>query len=363
MGKTVHNNSITVAKAIGIILMVMGHSGCPQVIFKFIYLFHMPLFFFCSGIFFNELNSHKTAIQFLKKRIKGLYLPFVKWSVLFLLLHNLLMSVGVYNTSYGYEGGSSYYTISEMAHKLTGILFTMHDYEELLGGFWFIRALFVSTILIVVFSLLLKSVSQYKYELLCVFFLVLTIFIRRLAPDPEFWRDISMGAFGAFFYMTGYILMRYKGCWQNKYGSILCCFFLFLSYFYFKTPVSMGCGYNKVFVFSVSAVSGTFLTICLSKLIEDKLSFLRRILYYIGNHTLEILALHFFAFRLANYGICLLYGLDLDHVAEHPVVRDASVATSPWWILYAVIGIVFPLLIHTVWLGVVNVLKEKMICR
>ena len=212
MGKN-NCNSITIAKAIGIILMVVGHSGCPQMLSKFIYLFHMPLFFFCSGIFFSELNGHKAAIQFLKKRIKGLYVPFVKWSVLFLLLHNLLMSVGVYNTSYGYEGGSSYYTISEMAHKLTGILFTMHDYEELLGGFWFIRALFVSTILIVVFSLLLKSVSQYKYELLCVFFLVLTIFIRRLAPDPEFWRDISMGAFGAFFYMTGYILMRYKGCW------------------------------------------------------------------------------------------------------------------------------------------------------
>jgi predicted tellurium resistance membrane protein TerC len=46
MGKN-NCNSITIAKAIGIILMVVGHSGCPQMLSKFIYLFHMPLFFLC----------------------------------------------------------------------------------------------------------------------------------------------------------------------------------------------------------------------------------------------------------------------------------------------------------------------------
>ena len=54
MGKVVHNNYITIAKAMGILLMVIGHSGCPQVLFRIIYLFHMPLFFFLSGIFAKE---------------------------------------------------------------------------------------------------------------------------------------------------------------------------------------------------------------------------------------------------------------------------------------------------------------------
>lgn len=343
MGKN-NCNSITIAKAIGIILMVVGHSGCPQMLSKFIYLFHMPLFFFCSGIFFSELNGHKAAIQFLKKRIKGLYVPFVKWSVLFLLLHNLLMSVGIYNTSYGYEGGSFYYTLSEMVHKLIGILFTMHDYEELLGGFWFIRALFVSSILIVVFSLLLKSVSKYKYELLCVFFLILTIVIRRLAPDPEFWRDISMGALGAFFYMTGYVLMRYKGCWQNIYGTILCCFILFLSYFYFKTPVSMGCGFNKVLLYSIAAVAGILLTLNVSNVLNYSSSFLKRPLYFVGNHTLEILALHFLLFRVVSYLYLFGYDMDVRHIAEHPVI--ASIHTPCYlWLIYSLVGVLFPIML------------------
>lgn len=38
-------------KGIGIIMMVIGHSGCPVYIHDFIYMFHMGLFFFVSGKF------------------------------------------------------------------------------------------------------------------------------------------------------------------------------------------------------------------------------------------------------------------------------------------------------------------------
>ena len=46
--------SVTIAKAIGIILMVVGHSGLGGYPIRFIYLFHMPLFFFLSGYCFKE---------------------------------------------------------------------------------------------------------------------------------------------------------------------------------------------------------------------------------------------------------------------------------------------------------------------
>lgn len=343
MGKN-NCNSITIAKAIGIILMVVGHSGCPQMLSKLIYLFHMPLFFFCSGIFFNELNSHKTAIQFLKKRIMGLYLPFTKWSVLFLLLHNLFMFIGIYNTYYGYDGGSSYYTMSDFFCKLLSILFTMHDYEELLGGFWFIRALFITSILIVISSLLLKKYLKFKSELQCLMFLVLTVLIRRIAPNPEFWRDMSLGTLGAFFYMAGFLLMRYKSYWNNKVVGGLCCIILFMSYFYFKDTVSMACGYNKVIFYSISAVSGILLTLDISIAIDSFSSVLKRPLYYIGNHTLEILALHFLTFRIVSYFYIQITDMDIHHLAEHPVLT--SVYTPIFmWTLYSIIGVGVPIVL------------------
>lgn len=354
MGKVIHSNYITIAKALSIILMVIGHSGCPKSISNVIYLFHMPLFFFCSGIFYRRLINMQNASIFLGKRFKGLYVPFVKWSILFMLLHNLFMVLGIYNPYYGYEGGSAYYTIGELLKKLFLILFTMHDYEELLGGFWFIRALFITSVLIAAFSILLRKVSTLTFEFLCLLFLVLTVLIRRFFPDPEFLRDISMGTFGAFFYMSGYFLMQYRHYWHNITGAIFCLITMIVSFCHFKDGISMGCGYNKVLPFYLSALSGTLLTIYLSKQIESKMPFLKRSLYYIGNHTLEILALHFLCFLFVSYLFAMIYGIDVVHVAEHPVIKDIVHTPCYWWIIYSVAGIVIPLFLYRVWQAFLN---------
>lgn len=79
---------VSYVKAIGILLMVLGHAianvaGC-QFLYDCIYLFHMPLFFFCSGYFFKEAYIERPH-EFVKKKIKGLWLPYVINGVCFLL--------------------------------------------------------------------------------------------------------------------------------------------------------------------------------------------------------------------------------------------------------------------------------------
>lgn len=44
---------VDVAKGVGIFLMVMGHSSMPDAVNRWIYSFHMPLFFLLSGLVFN----------------------------------------------------------------------------------------------------------------------------------------------------------------------------------------------------------------------------------------------------------------------------------------------------------------------
>lgn len=346
MGKIVHNNYITVAKAIGIILMVIGHSGCPALLFRFIYLFHMPLFFFCSGIFFKEIISKDNAFVFLKKRFVGLYVPFVKWSVFFLLIHNLLILVGIYNSQYGFEGGSLFYGIKETLNNLGMILFTMHGYDELLGGFWFIRALFLSSLSIVVFSILLRKVPMYNHELMCLIFLLLTVLIRRYLNNTELWSDMSMGTFGALFFIVGNLQNQYGNIWKNKYVLATCSLTLMLSMFYFGDVVKMECGYNKVIPYAIAAISGILAVLFFSYALEKKASLICPVMYYIGNHTLLILALHFLCFRLVSVVLVFIYNIDFVHVAEHPVIQDIDTSIgSWWWMLYAFAGISIPLLL------------------
>lgn len=69
---------VDIAKGIGILLVVYAH------IFSFgsscIYLFHMPLFFFLSGIFFTPVSIRKTII----KKFQTLILPYFFFAAIFI---------------------------------------------------------------------------------------------------------------------------------------------------------------------------------------------------------------------------------------------------------------------------------------
>lgn len=47
------NTVISICKAIAIILMVIGHADAPDIISRFLYEFHMPVFFITAGYFFS----------------------------------------------------------------------------------------------------------------------------------------------------------------------------------------------------------------------------------------------------------------------------------------------------------------------
>lgn len=93
------NPVIDILKGLGIILMVAGHSGFPFT--RFIYLFHMAIFFMASGFCFKSESSANvgTTIKFIKRRFIKLWLPYVVWTTLFSLLHNVFISLNVYSNN------------------------------------------------------------------------------------------------------------------------------------------------------------------------------------------------------------------------------------------------------------------------
>ncbi|MEH2159826.1 MAG: acyltransferase family protein [Nostoc sp.] len=86
-------------KGIGIFLVVVGHTldGLQKhsiiessQLFKFIldwiYAFHMPLFFFISGLFVQRSLSTKPLGDFVSSKIAVIVYPYFLWSVLYSLL-------------------------------------------------------------------------------------------------------------------------------------------------------------------------------------------------------------------------------------------------------------------------------------
>ena len=75
-----------IMKGIGIILVLMGHIQRIESLGNWIYAFHMPLFFFISGMFFHNRSN------FIKRKAKSLLIPYLSFAIIFFLYWWLLES-------------------------------------------------------------------------------------------------------------------------------------------------------------------------------------------------------------------------------------------------------------------------------
>lgn len=78
---------LDIAKAIAIILMVVGHSSISVPVSNFIWSFHMPLFFISSGWTTNWEKYR--LMDFAKGKTMSLLLPFAIYSIIVLVIQTL----------------------------------------------------------------------------------------------------------------------------------------------------------------------------------------------------------------------------------------------------------------------------------
>jgi len=111
---------IDLAKGIGIILVVIGHSiDGHGLMGHYISSFHMPLFFVLSGLCFNDAR-YPQFVPFLKKRVRTLLLPCLYFTGIMIVLSALLIP--------------DYYPLRNLTHKLP-------------SAYWFVFILFLSELL------------------------------------------------------------------------------------------------------------------------------------------------------------------------------------------------------------------------
>ncbi len=324
------NCALDIAKAICIILMVIGHSGCPDYLHRFIYMFHMPCFFFISGYLLNDkyLTNLKTGLW---RKIKGSYFPFIKWSTIFLLLHNVFAYLHIYDASY---------SLKEIAIKFVRIL-TMTGSEQLLGGFWFLISLCWASIVTIVFFHFTQRVNKLAYisnvSGVILLLAIASLWDQLLVKLPAQFGEQTLLA--TAFYMSGYIYRKIdsKCNYPHTAGSVL---FIIPAIAAMFMSLSMDCKNSIVLLYYIIAICGTIATIQLSKWLSD-IRFVS-LLSYIGDKTLYILTFHFLSFKLASYIYIKYNHLPLDNLAQFPVLE----VTGSWmWIVYTLVGISLSLLI------------------
>lgn len=72
---TTRKDYLDILRGIGIFYVVWGHIIHNGSVFQYIYSFHMPLFFFISGVLFIP-SKYKSTSDYIKKKVKSLLIPY-----------------------------------------------------------------------------------------------------------------------------------------------------------------------------------------------------------------------------------------------------------------------------------------------
>ena len=83
-----------IVKGLGIIAIVLGHSG--YFAGAFVYLFHLALFFFITGYFYNEAKYGDDPFAYFGARLSGAWPRYFFYAAVFVLLHNFFVGHGLY---------------------------------------------------------------------------------------------------------------------------------------------------------------------------------------------------------------------------------------------------------------------------
>ncbi len=332
-------DSVSLAKAIAIFFMVLAHTFFSKQGDKIINMFHMSLFFFLAGYCFNESNLCNFKM-FAKKRIRGLYFPYVKWSLFFLLLHNLFCHLNIYNSFSEWEGIVFYkYEMSDYIIRAFHIVSRMFDHEQLLGGFWFLRCLFVVSFLgYALIRCCRDNVRKYVCGLIFLFVgAIMTSYFNKHIPIAGIG---SKELLASIFFVTGY-LYRKKffsfPVWCYPLASVA----IVVGSFYWSMGY-LGISYWKIVPWMISSFLGVVTVYDCCRLVEKKNFIFKSTLIYIGNNTLTILALHFLCFKIVSLIIILFYNLPIEYLGKFPVVNEYS--EKGWWIAYVIVGMFLPIL-------------------
>lgn len=301
----------------------------------------MPFFFFIAGYCFKDkyLNDFKT---FFIHRIKGLYLPFIKWTLIFVLLHNLFFHFDIYNLQYGVGNGRIWYQLSEFPNLIFAA-FCFNSQEQLLGVFWFINSLFFGYF---AFFLTLKITNYIKISskwgaLILFSFSFMIIYTNVYIPYIGF-----RTFYPALFIMLGYIYKNETISIPKKLKTLSTTtgtLILIISSFFLKTEI-LKVNLFTILPYTLIAFIGCVVLLHFSEILSHRATSFLNLLDNLGRHTFGIMTFHFLSFKIVSLFIIIIEGYPYGMLAAFPVIT--YMAPNNWWVAYSLIGIMLPLYLY-----------------
>lgn len=254
---------LDVAKFIGIFCIFLGHFGSSAgYAYEFVFIFHVPLFFFLSGCAEN-LNGDIPWYRYVLKNIKNILIPCYLFAILSLVIHCISTN-----------------TYTEIPQGLIDILKGCIRNHFLAGSLWFLTCLFV----IKIGFFLLRKLLKLKILLLmiCIGFYLIAQFVITPIPivSPHMLYNIDSACHYIVFYALGYccfgavdFLLAFDGVVKKAIGGAIGVIsFVFSTALFFGKNLFYCFGVNDIlYLISglLTPIVVVSLVLIISKLIEN----------------------------------------------------------------------------------------------
>lgn len=326
------NKEIDILKGIGIISIVVGHTfyaSEPSEVRKFVYVYHLAIFFFCSGYLFKDsyLESLK---NFLIKKFKALYLPYIGFCFFFLFLDIFSGNIT------GKE--VPYFTIR---------MLLLSALNRFTGAMWFIKwLLFVEILFWFMLKIIVKRMNKGTIEIifLSVFMMSIGIVLSKYGIDFAYI-DIVLVAlpiitFGYFYHLYETVIIKFIK------NDVLYCLLsggaIALLNYLTKEEIEFSIRhyYGSGVLFLPIVLMGIFFCITLAKVISRNI-YIEKIIIICGKYSYWIMALHFLFFKIIDR----IYFWKNSSILSYEESIRLPYAYSQLRMVYVIIGCLLPVLL------------------
>ena len=293
------NETIDIAKGIGILSVVLCHNWIAynnRELYRVIYSFHMPLFFFISGIFFNPNSTFKF---FVSNKFESLLKPYFV-TLIGLFLFNYVLNL-VTNTSF--DAPRYFFKLlygSSSTLNWAPLWFLPHLFLVFIVG-WFIhhyifrhfqhnfyKVIFISIMLLIG----MLTIQTFWLTPLDPLGLNLILYNKNLLHGLPF--DIDIIIVTLPFFLFGTLCDKKMKYFQFNiiYTALSLIIFIGLHYSYNYSIAFHLRQYDDFMVSTLQIITGIYLVFSIAKLCT-KYKILSKVLSYLGQASLFILIFHY----------------------------------------------------------------------
>lgn len=283
---------LDIARGIGLMLVIISHScGLSHYLINF----YIPLFFLVSGYIYKEGRSYGENIS---RKAKRLLIPYFGYSALLFAFYAAIRrnASEILESAFGivYSRYCLYDTTQFADNRY---LFTVAN-----GAMWYLTAFFAASL---VYHLVIdRCLASKKFLAGCAAVLLAVTMALAELPILLPW-SLDLACVGTLFLIVGTFLGRAKFFERDwNIPLVLLVFAVYVGLSYINPGINMSVreygvyGALSVPFFILIGISGSLLCIWLAKLVQNLL--IGRVLGYIGQNTIVLLALHILGLELVG---------------------------------------------------------------